>query len=82
VGLLASLGNRLFLRSSMPSARQLWVWDRFMVPLSRVLDPVFGGSLGKSVLAVWQKTHVREQEADAGVRCRVYRPEEQEPSPC
>jgi hypothetical protein len=82
VGLLASLGNRLFLRSSMPSARQLWVWDRLMVPLSRVLDPVFAGSLGKSVLGIWQKTGVPAPEVDDPVRCRVFRPEQQEPSPC
>jgi hypothetical protein len=56
VGLLASLGNRLFLRSDMPSARQLWVWDRLMVPVSRVVDPLFGGAVGKSVLGIWQKT--------------------------
>lgn len=55
VGLLASLGNRLFLKSEMPSRRQIALWDGVMVPLSRLLDPVLHYSVGKSVLGVWQK---------------------------
>ena len=55
VGLLASLGNRLLLQSAMPTATQIAVWDRWMVPLSRYLDPITGHRLGKSVLAIWQK---------------------------
>ena len=56
VGLLASLGNRLVLKSSMPNPAQIAVWDRLMVPLSCFLDPCLGYRLGKSVLAVWKKT--------------------------
>lgn len=55
VGLAASAGNRFILGSGMPNARQIWLWDKLMVPVSRVLDPVLCGSLGKSVLGVWQK---------------------------
>jgi len=55
VGLLASLANRLILKSSMPNARQIRFWDQRMVPFSRLLDPLIGYSLGKSVLGVWQK---------------------------
>ncbi len=55
VGFLASLGNRWLLRSSSPSASQIKVWDRFMVPLSRYLDPLLQRRFGKSVLAVWSK---------------------------
>ena len=40
IGLLASLGNRLALKSSMPSPGQIAVWDRVMVPLSRLADPL------------------------------------------
>ena len=57
VGLLASLGNRGVLKSSMPSPAQIAVWDRLMVPLSRLADPLLGYSLGKSVLAVWKKSN-------------------------
>ena len=55
VGLLAVLGNRLLLRSAQPNRRQIGLWDRLMVRLSRALDPLFGYRLGKSVLVVWQK---------------------------
>lgn len=55
VGLLASLGNRLVLGQSMPTPRQIGVWDRFMVPLSRVVDPMLAYSAGKSVLGVWRR---------------------------
>ena len=54
VGFFASLANRLLLKSAAPSAREIALWDRAMVPLSRGLDPLFGYRFGKSVLAVWQ----------------------------
>ena len=55
VGLLASAANRLLLRQSLPSARQIQVWDRLMVPCSRLLDPLTGYRAGKSVVAVWER---------------------------
>jgi len=59
VGLLASLANRALLEESMPSSRQIAIWDRVMVPASRVLDPLCGYRLGKSVLGVWQRGAAR-----------------------
>ena len=55
VGLLASSGNRLLIRRSMPTEQQILVWDRLMIPISRAIDPLFGHSLGKSVLGIWQR---------------------------
>jgi SAM-dependent methyltransferase len=55
VGLLASAGNRFISRNRSPTPGQIRLWDRAMVPLSRLLDPVIGYSLGKSVLGVWRK---------------------------
>lgn len=55
VGMLASLGNRLVLRSAMPNPRQIAVWDRLMVPGSKVLDRLTGYAVGKSVLGVWRR---------------------------
>jgi SAM-dependent methyltransferase len=54
VGMLASLGNRLLLGQSMPTAQQIGVWDRWMVPPSRLTDRLTGGHIGKSVLGVWR----------------------------
>ena len=55
VGLLASLGNALLLRSALPTSRQIALWDRVMVPASTVVDPLLFRRLGKSLLAVWQR---------------------------
>jgi hypothetical protein len=56
VGLLASAANRLLLKQSLPTARQIQVWDNFMVPCSRLLDPLTGYLAGKSVVAVWERS--------------------------
>lgn len=55
VGMAASLGNRVLLKQSMPTARQIALWDKVMVRLSRIVDPLIRYSVGKSVLAVWRK---------------------------
>lgn len=55
VGALLSLGNALALRQTMPSPWQIAIWDRFCIPLSRIMDSVFREKCGKSILAVWRK---------------------------
>jgi SAM-dependent methyltransferase len=55
VGCLASLANKLFLRSDLPTARQIIAWDRLLVPLSRLFDSLLGHKIGKSIFTVWQK---------------------------
>jgi SAM-dependent methyltransferase len=55
VGSLASVGNRMFLRQSTPSVKQILFWDRFLVPPSRLLDRLTFHMVGKSILGVWQK---------------------------
>lgn len=56
VGAIASIGNRFVLKRKMPSVKQLAVWDKLMIPLSRVVDPLLGYRAGKSVLGVWRKS--------------------------
>ena len=55
VGCLASLGNKIILRASIPTKKQIILWDRWMVPLSRIFDSAFGHKIGKSIYIVWQK---------------------------
>jgi len=55
VGLIASLGNKLILKSKMPTLQQIKMWDKTMVPLSKKIDPILQYSLGKSILGIWQK---------------------------
>lgn len=54
VGLFASTANSLFLQQSMPTKEQLHLWDS-LIPISRVLDRLLLYSVGKSILAIWQK---------------------------
>ena len=42
-GLLVSAANRSMLRSSLPSLRQIMIWDRAVVPLSRLDRPHLSG---------------------------------------
>jgi SAM-dependent methyltransferase len=55
VGFLASAANRVLLRQSLPTAGQVGVWDRLMVPASRVLDVALGRYFGRSVVAVCER---------------------------
>lgn len=55
VGLIASLGNKLILKSKMPNLKQINLWDKKMVPLSRKIDPLVQYSIGKTILGLWQK---------------------------
>mgnify|MGYP003576377123 CR=1 FL=1 len=54
IGMLLSLGNVLGLRQSMPTRSQIILWDRVCIPASRLMDRLFCGTVGKSVLAVWR----------------------------
>jgi SAM-dependent methyltransferase len=55
VGLVASLGNRLFLRSASPTGAQVRFWDKVLVSASKLLDPLLAYRVGKSILGVWRK---------------------------
>lgn len=55
VGLMASFANKLLLKQSLPSADQVQFWDRAMVPVSRLVDPLVFRAFGRSVVLVWQK---------------------------
>lgn len=55
VGLIASLANKLLLKSSDPTLGQIRIWDSFMVPVSVGLDRLIRYSAGKSVMAIMTK---------------------------
>ena len=54
-GFFASLMNKWFLKQTIPTQKQILFWDRWIVPISKITDPVFFYSFGKSILAVWTK---------------------------
>lgn len=55
VGLLLSAAIRLLLRQSMPTQSQLRVWDRFVIPTSRMLDQCLFNSVGKSIVGILRR---------------------------
>ena len=55
LGMIASLTNRYFLRQNAPNAGQVRFWDSKIIPVSRVLDPLLLHSIGRSVIAVYEK---------------------------
>lgn len=55
VGLLASLSNVIYLKKAIPTRGQIYFWDRFLVPLSRLIDRVLFYRFGKSIFVVWKK---------------------------
>lgn len=60
VGMTASLVNKWFLKQDYPEVKQVKFWDRNIVPVSRILDPLLFYSLGKTVVGIWQKTNEKE----------------------
>jgi 2-polyprenyl-3-methyl-5-hydroxy-6-metoxy-1,4-benzoquinol methylase len=58
IGLLLSLANRIFLRQSIPSRWQILFWDRVLIPLSRIIDPVIRFRAGRSIVAIWRKPRI------------------------
>ena len=55
MGMLLSLGNRLWLRSGSPTLKQIKLWDRLFVRLSRLVDGCLCRQVGKSILGIWRK---------------------------
>ncbi|MHC8604044.1 GtrA family protein [Arenicellales bacterium IMCC58067] len=53
--ILGFLANKLILTSDTPTVGQIKFWDRVMVRVSRLADPLLGYSFGKSILIVLRK---------------------------
>jgi len=54
-GLCASLANRLLLKQSYPGKKQIYIWDTWIVGLSKLTDPLLIYKVGKSLLGIWEK---------------------------
>jgi SAM-dependent methyltransferase len=53
-GYCLSLANRMVLRQSSPTLKQILFWDNYILPVSRFIDPLLGFRFGRSILGVWQ----------------------------
>jgi ubiquinone/menaquinone biosynthesis C-methylase UbiE len=54
-GYFMSLANRLLLKQNYPTAKQIEIWDNYIIPVSRVTDRVLNYSFGRSILGAWRK---------------------------
>lgn len=65
LGAFLSLANRFLLRQDIPTLEQILAWDRYIVPVSQALDPVFRYRIGKTILGVWIRKSARPGGANA-----------------
>ena len=61
IGMLASLGNKLLLKSERPTTSQIQFWDKCLVPMSRRIDKLILNRIGKSIIGIFQIDHKTEQ---------------------
>jgi len=45
----------MILKSSMPTLKQVLFWDKVIIPISRILDPLVAYLFGKAIVGVWRK---------------------------
>jgi hypothetical protein len=55
VGLFASLANKLLLKSGSPTIGQIKFWNKWMIPVSTLVDKLLFYSFGKSLLLIATK---------------------------
>lgn len=58
VGMLASIANKLFIKTSEPTEGQIIIWDSLFVRLSVYIDMLTLNRIGKSILVVLRKKKV------------------------
>ena len=59
IGAFASLANKIALQQSMPTLKQILLWDKKIVPVSTFLDPLIGYLAGKTIVGIWRKRAAR-----------------------
>jgi SAM-dependent methyltransferase len=62
-GLLLMAANRFIFRSARPTRAQVMLWDRWLIPVSRAVDPLLGRRLGKSLIAMWTQERSEARRA-------------------
>jgi len=65
VGALLSLGNRTIARQEEPRIGQILFWDRFLIPVSRVLDRLLRYRTGRTIIGVWRRVGGESSSLDA-----------------
>jgi SAM-dependent methyltransferase len=58
MGFFASLANKLILKKETPNNSNIVLWDKFLVPISKITDPLFFNTFGKSLIGVYKKSEL------------------------
>jgi len=61
VGVFLLLANRFVLRSAAPKPSQIALWNRVVVPMSRLFDPLLGYAAGKTLVEVRRKANLKPE---------------------
>ena len=56
LGLMASLANKYLLKQQYPNEKQIQFWQKFILPVSKIIDPLTSYKLGKTIIAIWEKS--------------------------
>ena len=54
LGLFLNLCNKLILKKSTPNKKQILFWDRCIVPVSKLLDPILDNKFGKTIIGIFE----------------------------
>ena len=55
LSLLILIGNRMLVRKKTPGKKDIELWDRVFIPLSKLCDRLTGYSFGRCLLGIWKK---------------------------
>jgi hypothetical protein len=54
-GYFISMMNRAVLKQKYPTQKQVNTWDKYIVPVSGIMDRIVFYSFGKTILGTWRK---------------------------
>jgi hypothetical protein len=54
-GVLASIVNKLLLKRSYPTQKQIYFWDKFIVATSKRVDVLTNGFCGRALISISEK---------------------------
>jgi SAM-dependent methyltransferase len=54
IGFFASLMNKFFLKKELPSHANIYLWDNYMIPISKIFDVFIFNLFGKSLIGIFQ----------------------------
>ncbi len=55
MGVVVSFANKIFMKQRIPTAKQVYIWDKYIVTISKILDRIIFYQWGKSLIGIWKK---------------------------